>query len=170
MKNYKDGDRQVLKVAESLQKSIPPYRKNLIFFLHEVQRELGYFPEEVVLEAARYFSVSPAEIFGILTFYSAFKLNQSCLHHIRVCQGTACHVRGSEAIMKEFSRLLGLKPGELDSQKGVCLEAVNCLGCCAIGPVVVVDGKYYARVNLKEVEKIVAGLSARENAHGSAEV
>jgi len=72
--------------------------------------------------------------------------------------------------MKEFSRLLGLKPGEVDSQKGVCLETVNCLGCCAIGPVVVVDGKYYARVNLKEVEKIVAGLSAMENSHGTAEV
>ncbi|HOE13788.1 MAG TPA: NAD(P)H-dependent oxidoreductase subunit E [Candidatus Saccharicenans sp.] len=170
MKNYKDGGLLALKVAESLQKSIPPHRKNLIFFLHEVQKELGYFPAEVVLQAAHYFSVSPAEIFGILTFYSAFRLNQSCIHHIKVCQGTACHVRGSEAIMKEFSRLLGLKPGELDSQKGVCLEAVNCLGCCAIGPVVVVDGKYYAQVNLKEVEKIIASFSARENSHGTAEI
>lgn len=117
MKNYQGDDLRALKVAESLQKSIPPQRKNLIFFLHEIQKELGYFPEEVVLQAAHYFSVSPAEIFGILTFYSAFKLNQSCIHHIKVCQGTACHVRGSEAIMKEFSRLLGLKPGGLIARK-----------------------------------------------------
>jgi len=170
MKNYQGDDLRALKVAESLQKSIPPQRKNLIFFLHEIQKELGYFPEEVVLQAAHYFSVSPAEIFGILTFYSAFKLNQSCVHQIKVCQGTACHVRGSEAIVKEFSRLLGLKPGEFDSRKSVSLEAVNCLGCCAIGPVVVVDGKYYARVNIKEVEKIVAGLTTGENSHESAEV
>lgn len=170
MKNDTDGGRGVPEVVESLLAGLPPDRKNLIFFLHEVQRELGYFSEEVVLQAAHYFSVSPAEIFGILTFYSAFRLNQSCIHHIKVCQGTACHVRGSEAIMKEFSRLLGLKPGEVDSQKGVCLEAVNCLGCCAIGPVVVVDGKYYAQVNLKEVEKIIASFSARENSHGTAEI
>jgi len=170
MKNDTDGGRGVPEVVESLLAGLPPDRKNLIFFLHEVQRELGYFSEEVVLQAAHYFSVSPAEIFGILTFYSAFKLNQSCVHQIKVCQGTACHVRGSEAIVKEFSRLLGLKPGEFDSRKSVSLEAVNCLGCCAIGPVVVVDGKYYARVNIKEVEKIVAGLTTREYPHETADV
>ncbi|MDD8019875.1 MAG: NAD(P)H-dependent oxidoreductase subunit E [Acidobacteriota bacterium] len=157
-------------VAESLLKGISPERKNLIFFLHQVQNHLGYFPEEVVLLAAQYFSVSPAEIFGILTFYSAFKLNQSCAHHIKVCQGTACHVRGSEAIMKEFSRLLGIEAGDYDRQKSISLETVNCLGCCAIGPVVVVDGQYHARVNLKEIEKIVAGLTAGEKSDETCEI
>ncbi|HRD02619.1 MAG TPA: NAD(P)H-dependent oxidoreductase subunit E [Candidatus Saccharicenans sp.] len=170
MKNNTAGGSKALTVAENILKGIPAKRKNLIFFLHQVQNQLGYFPEEVVLKTARHFSVSPAEIFSILTFYSAFKLDQSCAHHIKVCQGTACHVRGSEAIMKEFSRLLGIEPGGYDRRKGIALEAVNCLGCCAIGPVVVVDGHYHARVHLKEVEEIVAGLMTGEKSNGTCKI
>jgi NADH-quinone oxidoreductase subunit E len=170
MKSNKDSHDQKLTIADSLLKAIPADRKNLILFLHQVQDQLGYFPEELVLKAACYFSVSPAEIFGLLTFYSAFKLNQSCAHHLKVCQGTACHVRGSEAIGNEFSRLLGIEPGSYDPVKSISLEPVNCLGCCAIGPVVVVDGQYQAHVNLKDVEKIVAALTAREKSDETSEI
>jgi NADH-quinone oxidoreductase subunit E len=170
MKSNKDSHDQKLTIADNLLKAIPADRKNLIFFLHQLQDQLGYFPEELVLKAARYFSVSPAEIFGLLTFYSAFKLNQSCAHHIKVCQGTACHVRGSEAIGNEFSRLLGIEPGSYDPGKSIALETVNCLGCCAIGPVVVVDGQYQARVNLKDVEKIAARLTSLEKSDEANEI
>jgi NADH-quinone oxidoreductase subunit E len=144
--------------AEKLLQTLPSQRQHLILFLHLVQQELGFIPEEVLPLAARHFSVSPSEIFGVVTFYSAFRLKPGCQHEIVVCQGTACHVRGAEAIMDEFSRLLGVKPSEENLQKGIWLKSVNCLGCCAIGPVVVVDGQYQAKVNIKDVEKIAEKL------------
>jgi len=142
--------------AEKLLKTFPAEKSHLIHFLHLVQQELGFIPEGILPRAARHFSVSPSEIFGVVTFYSAFKLAPGCAHEITVCKGTACHVRGAEAIISEFSRLLGIKPGEENTEKSVSLKSVNCLGCCAIGPVAVVDGEYQAKVDLKWVRSFVA--------------
>jgi len=148
-------------IRESL-RALPPERRYLIQFLHQVQTELGYVPEEALKEAASYYSLNPSEIFGLLTFYSAFSLEPHCRHEIVVCQGTACHVRGSSSIQAEFSRLLGIRAGEDNYEKDISLKSVNCLGCCAIGPVVVVDGEIKAKVDLKQVEKIVRQITSEK--------
>ncbi len=143
---------------EKIVTSLPADRRHLILFLHQVQEKFGYIPEAAVLSASEYFLIPPAEIYGVVTFYSAFKQKAGCRHEVIVCQGTACHVRGGEAIKNELSRLLKLGRGGEDPEKNVALRTVNCLSCCAIAPVVVVDGQYQAKVNLNKVKMIVDKL------------
>ncbi|MGB9906682.1 MAG: NAD(P)H-dependent oxidoreductase subunit E [Candidatus Saccharicenans sp.] len=147
---------------ERLLASIPAGRSHLILFLHRVQQEFGYLPEEALARAAEYFTVSPAEVYGVVTFYSAFQMKPRPQHELVVCHGTACHVHGAEAIDTELSRLLGVEPGKEDQGKDVTIRRVNCLGCCALAPVVVVDGQYQGRVTRNSLEKIVERLSGKK--------
>ena len=89
------------------------------------------------------------------TFYKSFSLTPRGRHQIKVCLGTACHVRGADRIVEELERKLGIRPGETSEDRELSLETVMCLGCCAIGPVVVVDGKYYGQVTTAKVESIL---------------
>ncbi|MBM3285389.1 MAG: NAD(P)H-dependent oxidoreductase subunit E, partial [Candidatus Aminicenantes bacterium] len=130
-------------------------QKDLIHILHRVQAKFGYIPPEAVAQIARRLKISPNEIYGVLTFYRAFSLEPRGEHVVTVCLGTACHVRGGVLIVEEMERRLGVKAGRTTPDKKFTLETVNCLGCCAIGPVVVVDGKYHSHVNLNKVEPIL---------------
>lgn len=147
---------------ETILTSLPAERRHLVLFLHRVQKEFGYVPGEALRAAADYFAVPPAEVYGLATFYSAFRLKPGCRHELTVCLGTACHVRGADDLVERFSRLLGVKPGEEDPEKSVALRTVNCLGCCALAPVVVVDGQYRGRVEPDRVEEIVEKLTAKK--------
>lgn len=147
---------------EKILASVPAERRHIILFLHRVQQEFGYLPEAALRRAAEYFAVSPAEVYGLVTFYSAFRLRPGCRHELTICQGTACHVRGARELTAEFSRLLGLRPGQEDPEKGIAVRAVNCLGCCALAPVVVVDGEYQGRVQPDRVPEIVKKLTERK--------
>ncbi|MDI6848629.1 MAG: NAD(P)H-dependent oxidoreductase subunit E [Candidatus Saccharicenans sp.] len=143
---------------ETILATLPEERRHLILFLHRVQQEIGYVPEEALSRAADYFAVSPAEVYGLVTFYSAFRLKPGCRHQVTVCQGTACHVRGAPELTAEFSRLLGVRPDQDDPERDVALRTVNCLGCCALAPVVVVDGEYQGQVQTDRVPEIVKKL------------
>lgn len=123
--------------------------------LHKVQKEYGYIPPESISEMSRYLKISESEIFGVLTFYKAFTLEPRGEHLITVCLGTACHVRGGVQIVEEMERKLNIEVGQTTLDRKFTLETVNCLGCCAIGPVMVVDGKYYSRTTLKKVNDIL---------------
>jgi NADH:ubiquinone oxidoreductase subunit E len=140
----------------------PPSQKELIPILHAVQAEYGYVPGEAVASIARFLSISEGEVYGVLTFYRAFGLEPRGKFLITVCLGTACHVRGGANIASELGRKLGVKAGGTTPDRRFTLETVNCLGCCAIGPVVVVNGVYHSRVSLKKIETILAGC--RESA------
>lgn len=148
--------------VETILASLPAERRHLVLFLHRVQQEFGYVPGEALRMAADYFAVSPAEVYGLVTFYSAFRLKPGCRHEVTVCQGTACHVRGAQELAEEFSRLLGVRPGQEDPEKGVSLRTVNCLGCCALAPVVVVDGEYQGRVQKEKVLEILEKLTGKK--------
>ncbi|MBC7363512.1 MAG: NAD(P)H-dependent oxidoreductase subunit E [Candidatus Aminicenantes bacterium] len=141
----------------------PKERHHLINFLHLIQDELGYLSEEAIELLSEHFSLSPAEIFGVATFYASFRITQPAEHEIQVCQGTACHVRGAEAILEEFSRQLDKHYGEQGWSSKVSLRKVNCLGCCAIGPVAVVDGQIESRMTLTKVREIVRRLYQKDN-------
>ncbi len=148
--------------VEAILASLPAERRHLVLFLHRVQQEFGCVPGEALRMAADYFAVSPAEVYGLVTFYSAFRLKPGCRHEITVCQGTACHVRGAQELAEEFSRLLGVRPGQENPEKGVSLRTVNCLGCCALAPVVVVDGEYQGRVHKEKVREILEKLTGKK--------
>ena len=131
-------------------------QRDLIPILHRLQSELGHVPPAAIPAIARHLRVSEAEVFGVLTFYKAFALEPKGKHVVTVCLGTACHVRGGVRIVEEFEKRLGIPAGKTTSDGEFTLESVNCLGCCAIGPVVAVNGRYHARVAAKDVEGIVA--------------
>ena len=133
----------------------PANQKELIHALHVVQAEFGYIPSEAISAISKHLKVSESEIYGVLTFYKAFKLTPLGKHVVTICMGTACHVRGAPRILEEFSRQLDVKPGETSEDKMFTLETVNCLGCCAIGPVVTVDGNYYSHTSVKKVDSIL---------------
>lgn len=143
---------------ENLYKIINDSRKDqkeLIHILHALQSEYDYIPPESISAISKRLNVSESEIFGVLTFYNAFSLTPKGEHVITVCMGTACHVRGGSQIVEELERKLDVKVGETTSDNKFTLETVNCIGCCAIGPVVVVDEKYYSNITLNKIDPIL---------------
>ncbi len=127
----------------------------LIHMLHDAQKKFGYIPAHSISQISRELKISESEIFGVLTFYKAFALEPRGKHLITICMGTACHVRGGVQIVEEMERKLNIKVGKTTANRKFTLETVNCLGCCAIGPVVVVNGKYYSNITIKKVDAIL---------------
>jgi len=130
-------------------------QKELIHILHKAQEKYGFIPPRVISDIACHLKISESEIFGVLTFYKAFALEPKGKYQITVCLGTACHVRGGPQIVDELERKLNMKAGQTTPDKKFSLETVNCLGCCAIGPVVMVNGKYYSHVTIKKIDTIL---------------
>ncbi|MBN1272186.1 MAG: NADH-quinone oxidoreductase subunit NuoE [Candidatus Aminicenantes bacterium] len=130
-------------------------QKEVVPILHRVQTEYGYIPPESLPEIAEHLKISESEIYGILTFYKAFSLVPRGKNIVTVCMGTACHVRGGPQILDEMERDLEIKSGRTTADGNFTLESVNCLGCCAIGPVVVVNGKYYSHISVQKVGKLL---------------
>jgi len=130
-------------------------QRELIHMLHDTQKKFGYIPAHSISQISRELKISESEIFGVLTFYKAFTLEPRGKYQITVCLGTACHVRGGVQIVEEMERKLNIKVGKTTPNRKFTLETVNCLGCCAIGPVVVVNGKYYSNITIKKVDAIL---------------
>lgn len=118
----------------------------LISILEEIQTKHGYLPEEELRRVATQTGRSLVDVYGVASFFRAFSLKPRGRHLVSVCLGTACHVRGGPAIAKDLERQLGIKAGETTEDGEFTLETVNCLGACALGPVVVVDGHYFSKV------------------------
>jgi len=127
----------------------------LLSILQDIQAEYGYLPEEKLVQTAETLDMPLIDVYGVATFYKSFSLTPRGRHQIKVCLGTACHVRGSDRVCKELVRKLGIGPGETSEDGEFSLETVMCLGCCAIGPVVVVDGRYYGKVTTAKLEPIL---------------
>ena len=141
-------------------------RGGLISILEEIQAKYSYLPAEALKAVADATGRSLVDIYGVATFYKSFSLKPRGKHLCSVCVGTACHVRGAPVIAGEFERQLGTRAGETTSDNEFTLETVNCLGACALGPIVVVDGHYSSNVKSKRVKQIIeetlAGLDEAE--------
>jgi len=127
----------------------------LISILEDIQADYSYLPEEALRIVSEKTGRSLVDIYGVATFYKAFSLKPRGKHLVSACLGTACHVRGGRAVASEFQRQLGIKPGETTSDNLITLETVNCLGACALGPIVVVDGHYFPSVDQTRVREII---------------
>jgi len=130
-------------------------KKALIAILQDIQAEYNYLPQESLRIVSETLNISLIDIIGVATFYRAFSLEPRGKHLVTVCLGTACHVRGGPKILEEFERNLGIQAGQTTNDREFSLETVACLGCCAIGPVVVVDGDYYAHTNIRKAGAIL---------------
>lgn len=118
----------------------------LIPVLQKVQERFGYLPEEAISEVARFFRMSESEIFGVASFYAQFYFTRRGKHTVKVCLGTACHVRGGERIMGQVEKELGIRPEETTEDYEFSLERVACFGCCALAPVMMVDQTIYTKM------------------------
>jgi NADH-quinone oxidoreductase subunit E len=132
-------------------------RGDLIPLLQRAQELYGYLRPDLVRAIARRLKISENEIFGVATFYAQFRFHPPGRHHIKVCRGTACHVRGSGIILQAVVRRLGIEPGETTEDREHSLESVACFGSCALAPVVVLDKKVFGRMTSRKVEKLIEG-------------
>ncbi len=130
-------------------------KKALISILQDIQEEYNYLPQEALNIVSKTLGIPLIDIVGVATFYRAFSLEPRGEHLVTVCMGTACHVRGGPNILEEFERKLNINAGETTDDGQFSLETVACLGCCAIGPVVIVDGNYYAQTSIRKVDAIL---------------
>lgn len=137
-------------------------KKALISILQDIQAEYNYLPQEALRFVSESMGIPLIDIIDVATFYRAFSLEPRGNHLVTVCLGTACHVRGGPKILEEFERILSIKAGETTEDGEFTLETVACLGCCAIGPVVVVDGDYHAQTTIRKVNSILKKYRNKE--------
>jgi len=130
-------------------------KSELIPIIQEAQDAIGYLPEDVLLDVSRHLNVPEAAIYGVATFYAQFYLEPQGKHRVRVCRGTACHVRGSGRISDLVERKLGVKEGETTDDMLFTYETVACLGACALAPVMIIDGKYFGSLTPDAAETIL---------------
>ncbi len=128
---------------------------NLIPILQKVQGKLGYLPREAMLEIARYLAISEIDVYGVVTFYNQLRLNPPGKHSIKVCLGTACHMKGGYITLDAWKRRLGIETGETTTDREFDLDTVACVGCCVMAPVTVVDDKPQAKVEPTKVDGIL---------------
>lgn len=129
--------------------------QGLIPSLLEIQDVYHYLPQDVLLRVSERMKIPIIKVHQVTEFYKVFSLEPRGKHIVTVCLGTACHVRGAEYLVDQIGRLLSIKPGGTSQDMLFTLEAVNCLGCCALGPVMVIDGKYYGNMAISKVERVL---------------
>jgi NADH:ubiquinone oxidoreductase subunit E len=137
-------------------------QRGLIPSLLEIQTEYNYLPADALQRVSERMAIPIIQVYQVASFYKAFSLKPRGKHIITVCLGTACHVRGGEMIIDQIGRLLEIKAGDTTKDMQFTLEAVNCLGCCALGPVMVMDGKYYGSMGVSKVEKVLEKFMKQE--------
>jgi len=127
----------------------------LVSILQDVQSEFYYLPQDAIEEVSRGLDIPLTQAYSVVTFFKAFSLKPRGRHLINVCLGTACHVRGAVRILDKMERDLNIKTGETTEDLRFTLETVNCVGACALGPIVIIDGKYHGQMSTDKVDSVL---------------
>jgi NADH-quinone oxidoreductase subunit E len=136
----------------------------LIMVLQDIQKHYRYLPKEALKLVAQKMGLPIAQIYGVATFYRTFSLKPKGKNHICVCTGTACHVRQANVIVNRLETKLGIQTGETSKDQNFSLETVNCLGACALGPLVTANDIYYGNMTATKVERMIDKLGGKEAA------
>ena len=155
----------ILKETKRTVKSFSKKRGNLIPILQKVQDRLGYLPREAMLEIAAFLNIPAIDVYGVVTFYNQFRLNPPGKHSIRVCLGTACHMKGGYITLDAWKRRLEIGEGETTPDREFDLDTVACVGCCTMAPVSVVDDQPEGKVEPTKVDGILLRFEM-ENENG----
>ncbi len=147
---------------ESIIDSYPGSQESMVFILQDVQEAFGYISLENMQTACDHVGVPLTHAYSMATFYKSFRLEPVGEHEIHVCLGTACHLKGGPRVVEELERKLHVDAGETTDDMRYTLETVNCLGACALAPVVVVDKEYVPKVTAKKLEKTLKTLTENE--------
>ncbi len=148
----------LVEIREDLSEILSRYngeKSDLIPILQEAQDRFGYLPGEVMQEIAGFLRLPESVVYGVTTFYAQFKLTPGGRRTVKVCRGTACHVRGASRILSEVEKRLGIKPGETTDDLEYSLETIACFGSCALAPVTVIDRNVYGRMTTTRVGQIL---------------
>jgi NADH-quinone oxidoreductase subunit E len=146
-------------VREKVSSILDKYERNegmLVSILQDTQAALGYLAREALLEVSTGLEVPISRVYSVATFFRAFSLKPRGRHLIDVCLGTACHVRGAVGILESIERETGIKPDETSEDMRFSLETINCVGACALGPIVIIDGKYEGEMKIDKVKPLLA--------------
>jgi NADH-quinone oxidoreductase subunit E len=146
-------------IAGIVNKAVEEYQYDksmLIQILLRLQKNFGWLPMEMLLEVSKQLEVPLNQVYQVATFYKAFSLSPRGRHLIRVCMGTSCRVRGAPTILEMLQSLLSIEAGEVTTDGRFSLETVNCLGGCALGPMMIIDGEYYGNLKLLALKKILS--------------
>jgi len=127
----------------------------LVSVLQDIQAECSYLPKEALIQVSETMGIPASRIYDVATFFRAFSLEPRGKHLINVCLGTACHVRGAARILEEIERNLAIKRAETTKDRKFTLETVNCMGCCAVGPAVKIDGEYFGHMSTDKVGNVL---------------
>jgi NADH-quinone oxidoreductase subunit E len=144
------------KLQEIIARS-PQKPSSLIAVLQDIQRHFHYLPPEALKETASALSVPLSKVYSVATFYNAFSLKPRGEHICRICMGTACHIKGAPMALEQAEQILGIKPGETTADMKYSLDVVNCVGACALAPVVIIDKKYYGSVRADKMKRYLDG-------------
>ena len=139
-------------------------RGNLIPVLQEVQSKLGYLPRPAMVEIARFLDIPAVDVYSVVTFYNQFRLTPPGRHQVRVCLGTACHMKGGYITLDAWKRRLGIDRAQTTPDREFDLDTVACVGCCVMAPVTVVDNEPQAKVDPTKVDGILLSFK-REKGH-----
>ena len=137
-------------------KEYPKEKRHSLAILQDLQRRFGYIPREGLEAVSVYLGMKLSSLYAMATFFRALSLKPKGKHIIKICDGTACHIRGAPVLLDALERALKIKAGETTKDGLFSVETVNCLGACAIGPVMVVDGQFHPKVKPDEVGKILS--------------
>ena len=138
-------------------------RRFLVEVLQDIQQAEGYIPQDAMCAVSERLCVPLIEVYRVASFYKAFSLEPRGKHVITVCMGTACHVRGAARMLDQVAGQLGIQPGETTDDQLFTVESVNCLGACALGPVVVLDGDYYHHMTPGKLRKLIKSVREQES-------
>jgi len=127
----------------------------LISILQDIQAEYYYLPKEALVQTSEAMDIPLSHVYSLATFFKAFSLEPRGEHLVSVCLGTACHVRGAARVLEGIERTLDIKRGETTKDRKFTLETVNCMGCCAVGPAVKIDGDYFGQMSTDKVDPLL---------------
>ncbi|MCX5837390.1 MAG: NAD(P)H-dependent oxidoreductase subunit E [Deltaproteobacteria bacterium] len=133
----------------------------IVPILQDVQREFNYLPKDALYAVSSQLSVPISRVYEVVTFYKAFSLKPKGRYQLTLCMGTACHVRGAELIARNVSDILGIREGDTTPDLEYSFETVGCLGACALGPILVVNGEYHGHMNIAKSTKILKKLGKK---------
>ena len=146
---------QIEEKVESILDNYQHDKGMLVSILQDVQAEYNYLPKESLVEVSKGLGAPLSQVYSVATFFKAFSLKPRGRHLINVCLGTACHVRGAVRILERMERELGIDQGETTEDRRYTLETVNCVGACALGPIVIIDGVYSGQMNSEKVKPLL---------------
>ena len=156
-------DEKISNEMKELLKKYSQDKSNLIQILNEVQEKYGYIPKQAQLEISKYLSIPMAEIYGVITFYSRFTLEPKGKYNISVCLGTACFVKGSQALLDRLKERLKIEEGQTTPDGKFSIDATRCVGACGLAPVFTVNNEVYGKATVKKLDEVLDEYMKKED-------